>query len=413
MQLPPPRSTPAQHTYRRHTLWIALISIVLLSGPMIGIAAGQDAGGAWIQTAHLTDPSTPPDAELGSAVAIDGNIAIVGAPGDRTLHIYERTATLWQQTRTLEGPRTFGSTVAIDGTTLAVGAPGPGKVFVFRESGGSWNQAGVLTVPDANCLGDGLALEDDLLVAGDPCRTDAAYVFHRGPDGWTLEATLTTPDDPFLGHELSLDAGSILVAGTETAYLFHPTENGWTAPTRLAASVSVSNFGSALALEGDIAAVGAWGTVFVFDLSGETPTERVLRPTDASPALHPDRFGTELALEQGTLAVGAPRDDPTPGNPSIPSTTPETCISQFGFGTCLPPTPGAVYLFEENGTAWVQTKKPAPNAVGEDRFGAAVALSADGETLLVGAPGSLKSSVGGVLDVDPLDAAHIFERVVG
>ena len=48
---------------------------------------------------------------------------------------------------------------------------------------------------------------------------------------------------------------------------------------------------------------------------------------------------------------------------------------------------GAVYIFTGNGATWTQSAYiKAPNAEPIDSFGAAVALSADGNTLAVGAP---------------------------
>ena len=80
-----------------------------------------------------------------------------------------------------------------------------------------------------------------------------------------------------------------------------------------------------------------------------------------------DGFGTSVALsgDGNTLAVGAPGEDGSASNS------------------------GAVYVFTRSGGSWSQQGSPikATSPAANDRFGGAVALSNDGNTLAVGAPG--------------------------
>ena len=58
------------------------------------------------------------------------------------------------------------------------------------------------------------------------------------------------------------------------------------------------------------------------------------------------------------------------------------------FGITYPIGPGAVYVFTKDAGTWVlQQKLPIPSMPDSDLFGFSVALSADGNTVLVGAPG--------------------------
>jgi trimeric autotransporter adhesin len=115
-----------------------------------------------------------------------------------------------------------------------------------------------------------------------------------------------------------------------------------------------------------------------------------------------DDFGYAIALsaDGNTLAVGAPQEDSG-------SVTDETDNSASNAG--------AVYIFTRTGQAWSQQAYlKAQNVGAGDVFGAAVALAADGNTLVVTAPGEDSATVG--VDTVPnengLDsgAGYIFTR---
>lgn len=98
-----------------------------------------------------------------------------------------------------------------------------------------------------------------------------------------------------------------------------------------------------------------------------------------------DAFGTALALSDDgtTLVVGAPLED-------------SNAIVIDGDGANNAATDaGAVYVFVRAGSTWMQQAYLKPsNTGGNDRFGAAVAVSADGSTIAVGAPLEDSSAVG-------------------
>jgi hypothetical protein len=136
-----------------------------------------------------------------------------------------------------------------------------------------------------------------------------------------------------------------------------------TAATR---SGGVSSFGSgvALAADGNTALVGASGddSAWIFSRSGSSwhPGRR-LTPTDEDDNA---RFGSSVALsaDGDTAVVGGAADD-------------------GGVG--------AVWVFVRSGSSWTQAgpKLTADDESGNGRFGGAVAVSADGATVLVGAHG--------------------------
>jgi hypothetical protein len=97
-----------------------------------------DVGGGTIDPLptklHASDPSTA--AQFGYSVAISGDLAVVGMPGEfmdeGTAYVFERRGGVWvrEETLTPSIPNTgmwgqaFGHAVAISGETIVVGAPG-------------------------------------------------------------------------------------------------------------------------------------------------------------------------------------------------------------------------------------------------------------------------------------------------
>ncbi|MDX1532073.1 MAG: T9SS type A sorting domain-containing protein, partial [Rhodothermales bacterium] len=144
----------------------------------------------------------------------------------------------------------------------------------------------------------------------------------------------------------------------------------------------------ALSGDGQYAVVGApgdddtfflSGSAYVFERSGTTWTQQAkLNASDAGDA---DRFGRSVALNaDGTVAlVGA------------------SLAGETGAMT------GAAYVFVRTGATWSEEAKlTASDGADGDGFGGAVALSADGETALIGAVGAGTPDFAG--------AAYVFSR---
>jgi len=249
-------------------------------------------------------------------VALSGTRLVVGARAtDRggatdagVAHVYERVAGVWTHRATLarRTARAYeytGGSVALDGGTALLGSfladaagTDSGTATVFERDGG-WRQRATLRAPDAEAgdrFGNALALDGTRALVGAAGRggnTDAsadrggAYVLERADDGWTHRTTLPAPaDDPdaAFGVAVALDADRALVGafsanGTSPgrAVLFERDGGGWSerATLRPADGDPGDGFGSAVALAGDRAVVGAVsdgaegaGTATLFDL---------------------------------------------------------------------------------------------------------------------------------------------------
>lgn len=150
-------------------------------------------------------------------------------------------------------------------------------------------------------------------------------------------------------------------------------DTGWHASARLLApdAHAGDEFGSAVALDGDTLAVGApyhdggasnGGAVYVFvRTKGAWSHQQTLTADDAAAG---DHLGASVALRGDVLVAGAPDENNASGTDA-----------------------GAVYVFTRVAGAWSQAQKLFTASVpARAYFGHALALSAD--TLVVGAPGA-------------------------
>jgi len=322
----------------------------------------------------------------------------------------------------------FGFAVALsgDGETLAVaaidedgpggdpeldGVAGAGAVYVFRRSGDVWSQTDYLKadIPNAgDNFGIQLALSADggVLVVGasgedSPAtgvdgdqslntaeNAGAVYVFVHVGDQWTrqayLKASNTDAGDKF--GAVALDAaGTTLIVGAR--------EEGSAAP----------------GIDGDQADDSLeWaGAAYVFTRVGDTWAQQAYLKASNPGEL--DFFGSTLALsaDGDTLAIGAYGED----NQATGVDAPQDDVSAH--------FSGAVYMFTRTAGVWSQQAYlKASNADAGDKFGHGLALSADGNTLAVGAPG--EGSTSADIDGDQTDnsgqdvgAVYVFTRAGG
>ncbi len=256
-------------------------------------------------------------------------------------------------------PSEFGSALALDGSTLAVSADSfstlRGAVYVFERANGTWQLTfDVAGTNPGDQLGCRLALQGDTLAAcalSDEQGADAGSVriYRRVGGSWQFETTLLTSDGQggdLLGT-VALD-GNRIVAGAIGADDANPTN-------------PETNSGAA----------------YVFVRSGTSWTEEAkLVPSDTSPG---DLFGSAVAIEGDTILIGASELDPGGGA-----------------------EPGAAYVYQRIGAAWVEQQKLVPSgATAAWRFGFSVGLS--GDSALVGAP---SGALGGAVEVYEFDGTQ-------
>lgn len=206
---------------------VAINGDTLISGaPQNDLGPVVDAGSAYIfvrgagenwtqQGGPLIASDGVAGDNLGNSVAIDGDTAILGAPGDDTgsvfnhgcAYIFQRSGTNWSQATKLLAPDftandNFGFSVDIHGGIAVVGAyskDGRGAAYVFRRELGTFVFAQKLTATDSaagDSFGVSVAVQGDGIIVGafgKNALQGAAYVFVQAGTTWSQVAKLTAP----------------------------------------------------------------------------------------------------------------------------------------------------------------------------------------------------------------------------
>jgi RHS repeat-associated protein/uncharacterized repeat protein (TIGR01451 family) len=375
---------------------------------------GVVAGGHALPQAKLRAQDGERGDILGRSVAADGDVAILGAPGDDdndrsagSAYIFVRQGPTWVQQYKLladDGERydQFGASVAVSGDTVAVGAPydgdkgfESGSVYVYVRQGDTWSLQAKLVASDGSAgdnFGCAVAISDDTLVIGAASAESqgAVYVFVREGAAWAQRAKLTTGDgaagDSF-GGDVSISDGMIVVgakgddddgSGSGSAYVFLE-DTGWITKTQDAKltagdAAAGDGFGGAVAINGNVVVVGAEddddkdensGSAYIFVREGSTWIQRAkLVPDDG---VMKAQFGAAVAVGEDAVIVGASHDDDR-GEHS-----------------------GSAYVFARQGEAWVQRfKLTAEDGESYDYFGGDAAIA--GSTIVIGASGDEEGS---------------------
>jgi len=202
--------------------------------PSAGVAyVFARSGWTWTQQARLSASDGATGDEFGCSVSIDGDTALVGAWGDDdtgdnsgSAYVFCRSGTTWtQQTKLLAadggGGDYFGTAVAIDGNTALVGAYHDndpvyesGSAYVFVASGTTWTQQAKLAAsgyPGGERFGRSVSLDGDTALIG-AYAANSCYVFCRSGFGWSQAARCTDLGAEWLGYSVSLD-GDVALAG--------------------------------------------------------------------------------------------------------------------------------------------------------------------------------------------------------
>ena len=296
---------------------------------------------------------------FGAAVAISGDVVLVGAPGvilselnEGAAYLFERADDAWTRVAELrrESPGRndmAGAAVALDAGVAVVGAPGAdaagtdsGVALVYERRSGSWERVATL-VPETETggarFGSAVAVDGDRILVGASGDVQAAqnpgsaHLFERTGAGWSEVATLTPSDgaggDAF-GDAVALADDRALIgarfadqSGSDegAAYVFERTTGGWNEIARLTAPQPADRdqFGHAVALAGDAALVGAprvddpgrdAGAVWEF-VSGANGWGMSRRLSPEAPETY-DEFGSAVAAQGSFAVVGAPQDIP-------------------------------------------------------------------------------------------------------
>lgn len=394
------------------------------------------SGGIWSQQAYIKASNTEADDVFGSSVALsaDGNTLAVGAVGEDSnatgidgnqadnsqassgaVYVFTRSGVTWSQQAYIkasnpEGNDRFGASVALasDGNTLAVGAhressgasgvngnqadnsvTASGAVYVFVRSGVSWSQQAYVKASNPGTddyfgLSVALSADGNTLAVGAPGEASSA----TGVNGDQSDNS-----SPGSGAVYVLTRSGVTWA--QQAYLKASNAGSWF--DAFGQAVAISADGNTLAVGApfeDSAATGIngnqsdesalqSGAVYAFTRSGVTWSQQAY--VKASNTEADDNFGSSVALSGNGNALAAGSRGEDSSATGINGTQADNSAIRSG----------AVYTFARTGTAWAQSAYvKASNTGVDDYFGYALALSADGNTLAVGAIDEASNATG-------------------
>ncbi len=194
-----------------------------------------------------------------------------------------------------------------------------------------------------------------------------------------------------LGHKIVISGDIAMIASiandsaTGAVYVFERTDGQWVERQKLVALDGAlgDNFGSSIALSGDLALIGARGAdaVYAFQRAGSRWVQGQRFTGSSSRGSSASDFGASIVLEGDIAIIGAP-----------------TAFDNFIVQA------GAAYIFQRVDGTWTEQQRLTAGPLGGqfNNFGDGLALS--GDIALIGATGSYSDDPGSV---------HYFQRVDG
>ena len=407
---------------------------------------------------------------IGNALAIsgDGNTIAVGAPHESSaargingnqddnslynagaVYVYVRRGDTWTQQAYVKASNPgqsdlFGLSLALsrDGNTLAVAAPWEasaatgvngnqdddsipqaGAVYVFTRTADRWSQQAYLKASNTGRKGIGDDIEGDQF----------GFSIALSADGDTLATGAISEDSAATGIGGIQPDDSAAASGA--VYVFSRVANAWTQQAFLKSRNSEAGdlfgYGVSLSANGSALAVAAYdedgggkgvnpvddndspgtGAIYAFNRLGTSWTQSGY--LKGSRSQRNDALGYAVAISDDgrTIAGGTAEESCLNGGINPSECDIDTFPEHIAAGSV-----GAVYVWVRRADSWEeQAFIKASNPDLEDWFAVRLALSGDGNTLLVGAPmeDSVARGVNGREDDDSADdagAAYLFTR---
>jgi hypothetical protein len=351
------------------------------SGDSLAAAVFRRDGPAWLPEPILLDQHVY---EF-TSIAVEGDVLVAGVTGPSSpdlaggAYVFRYNNGAWRQEALLTVPglhsyNEFGTAVDVEGDVIVVGAPRDsgcdgcqdpetGSVYVFQYEQGTWMQQTRLRPQTTEIaeFGGSLSLRQGRLLVGarldrspcgdDECRTGAAYLFDRVADQW-LPAGRLVPDDPeaatYFGTDVALRGDRALIGASGAAYFFTLQAGSWVQEQKLVSPApgAAGDFGAAVGLGDEMAIIGAPGAddgcpddqpncnigaayLFAHSAGAWTLAAQPRRVQASDENLHPrGRFGVAVAFDD-VLVIGAPEDHVQPAPNDF-----------------IEPVAGAAYVFE-------------------------------------------------------------------
>lgn len=296
----------------------------------------RKTGASWRRISKIVSPDPGADTRFGRCIALEGGTAMI--VGGEDVYVYELAVGSWHYRQTLPG---LGfDCVALDGNVAVSGAPAmeTATVFTYDETAGDWIFSQELTSPEPAAggrFGAAVAMEGDaLLVSQVPglTGTGAVYAFEDqdGDGAWLPDGRLGFSGSARFGECISLSEHRALVGdpNRSEASFFERRDGAWrntygfTGTAYGGDDIITPTYASSVCLSGRTALVSeissaAWGSSELHEDTGD-----LWRSGLIGSSLKNGLFGSSFSMHEGTLIVGAP---------------------STGMSDALP---GAVYVFE-------------------------------------------------------------------
>ena len=315
--------------------------------------------GVWEQKNILTASDGAASDQLGWAVSVSGNVAIVSAWGDDSstgsAYLYQKNDStgLWEAKQKLTSSDRaindqFGRSLSLSGDVAIVSAyldddrgDSSGSAYVYQKnsSTGLWEQKQKLTASDGvanDRFGSSVSVSGDVAIIGayqDDSSKGSAYLYEKnGSTGlWEHKQKLTASDGAafdLFGWSASV-SGNVAIIGAYVkdsskgaAYLYEKNDSSgvWEQKQKLTASDGAANdqFGYSVSVSGNVAIVSALldddmgsdsGAAYLYQKNGSTGLWEEKQKLTASDGVANDNFGVSVSVSGNVVIVGASFDD--------------------------------------------------------------------------------------------------------
>lgn len=349
------------------------------------------------QTLHSGDPQL--EELFGAATAMDGEFALIGAPGDDTrndrsgaLFAYRSDGLAWREEQKIVPDDlgqldAFGEQVDMSGNWAIVGVLhddtygiNSGAVYTLRREQDEWRVTQKLygwRTAERIDFGYRVAIEGDIAAVTDmpeQRRNGSVTIFRYDGEAWRQEAIFEgRVVSSFFGESVAISDGFVYVGSPKSygrvsragaVHVFRHDGNDWTWSGKIFASDGDIDrvFGTSVDADGPVVVVGDRahtdynGAAYIFRWNGRSWIEEARLLGDSESR---GRFGERVAVSRDLVAVTAP--------------------DEHG----LADHSGAVYIYRHDGESWMQEAR-LHNSFPYDRgeFGSDVAVA--GGQILIG-----------------------------
>ncbi len=308
-----------------------------------GVAVYRNLAGKPLEVGILYPNPRPPsnlsDPRFGSAIDLDGDYMVVGAPGANMAYIFYNDNATWIQQAILDPGVSFddfdayGSSVAIAGNLAFVSVQflgmDKGRIYIFERVNTTWTFLQYIEDTSGTSMddfGSDIDAQGNLLVVGASQKGTNGEVLIYAPqlfNVWGLELTLkdssSSAFNSSFGSSVSISGNTIVIGAPldnvsrGKVHVFRNSFFTWNLLQELTLEnpENGDNFGKEVANYNDYIVCGTSGrtvdngTVYVFHQANNMFQQQSILTSSEYVGLS-ELFGFSLTIHSGNIVVGAP-----------------------------------------------------------------------------------------------------------